>query len=71
MHIECSCNFIKKNHVCINIDCDLSVVYIQCHLYRYATELLHLKPSDPEFWAFSYDEHSLIDLPAMIDYVLN
>ena len=30
-----------------------------------------LKPSDPDFWKFSFDEHSLIDLPAMIEYVLN
>ncbi|KAI6657912.1 Gastric triacylglycerol lipase-like [Oopsacas minuta] len=26
---------------------------------------------DPDFWKFSFEEHSLIDLPAKIDYVLN
>ena len=37
----------------------------------YSRAHIHLKPSDREFWAFSFDEHSLIDLPAMIDYALN
>ena len=37
----------------------------------YSRAHIHLKPSDAKFWEFSYDEHSLIDLPAMIDKVLN
>ncbi|KAI6646566.1 Gastric triacylglycerol lipase-like [Oopsacas minuta] len=37
----------------------------------YSRSHVTLKPSDPDFWKFSFDEHSLIDLPAMIDYVLN
>ena len=37
----------------------------------YSRANVDIKPSDPKFWAFSFDEHSLIDLPAMIDYVLN
>ena len=37
----------------------------------YSRSHVTLKPSDPDFWKFSFDEHSLIDLPAMVEYVLN
>ncbi|XP_064397366.1 putative lysosomal acid lipase/cholesteryl ester hydrolase isoform X2 [Halichondria panicea] len=30
-----------------------------------------LKPSQKEFWNFTFDEHAALDLPAMINYVLN
>eukprot|EP00731_Ephydatia_muelleri_P029819 Em0021g342a len=30
-----------------------------------------LNPKQKEFWDFSFDEHALVDLPAMLDYVLN
>lgn len=31
---------------------------------------IHWKPSDVEFWAFSWDEMAALDLPASIDYIL-
>ena len=30
-----------------------------------------LSPSQSEFWAFSWDEHASLDLPAMLTYALN
>jgi pimeloyl-ACP methyl ester carboxylesterase len=37
---------------------------------RYALEHTTLNPSESAFWDFSWDEHALIDLPSMVDYIL-
>ena len=37
---------------------------------RYSRAHTRLKPSDPEFWNFSWHEIGVYDLPASIDYIL-
>jgi pimeloyl-ACP methyl ester carboxylesterase len=36
---------------------------------RYALKHKTLNPSMSAFWDFSWDEHALVDLPSMIDYI--
>jgi len=38
---------------------------------RYCKKHITLKVSNPKFWDFTFDEHASIDLPSMVDYVLN
>lgn len=38
---------------------------------KYSFKHISLKPKDPKFWDFSLDEHIAIDLPTMLEYILN
>lgn len=52
----------------VNQDCDVWMGDFRANIFSHDHD--HLTNRDQKYWKFSWDEHAQIDLPAMIDFVL-
>lgn len=64
-------NFPHQSFGYILADAGFDVWLINSRGNKYSHSSVKYTPDQREFWAFSWDEMSLIDVPAVVDYVTN